>query len=506
MRSVYTFNRSSAETTAALTRVFSSGGTAREQLSLHAEIHIEPVGWDALWKLSKDFCKKFEVRFPCVAYVTVTSVDFEALSACVEVTSVQHELVSLPETVLDVPLIELWPTMKQQEQCVDAASTAEFIDLMRFFYNHIWMPWDEQDDKMLLPNTIEERMQLYIELHDGTIPNHVARTITLLRNSAIDAHERLQVLDSSLCEDSGDEDDSMLPANYITLCAELTAKLDTHLAKWTLYEKGLIRKQYLTKENAKCQKIKNRRNVVGLWQGGTATDFSHISKQLTDHHLSPDHHLTITTSADDGLTLEPEKLVICSKEYEIPEMPLANISISSINGATLRSSDMRSCLLNLHSKCSLHGLKLQCSRVNTAVVVRGGALHVDNCALCDDEQSEQSDFVQGIVAMADSKLLIENTTFENFYSGIVVHKGARVELRNCKIRNCGVGIQMYSGAAVSLSDTTVTSCAEHCIRAELNNDEHSNSVEGLHIEPNCTIGSGDLQKEVLIVKQDIDLY
>lgn len=72
-----------------------------------------------------------EVRFPCIACVTVTSVDFEELSANVDVLSVQHEAVSLPERVLDVPLIELWPTVKQREQCVNAASTAEFIDLLR---------------------------------------------------------------------------------------------------------------------------------------------------------------------------------------------------------------------------------------------------------------------------------------------------------------------------------------------------------------------------------------
>lgn len=64
--------------------------------------------------------------------MTVTSVDFEALSACVEVLSVQHENVSLPEVVEDVPLIELWPTIKQREKCINAASTAEFIDLLRY--------------------------------------------------------------------------------------------------------------------------------------------------------------------------------------------------------------------------------------------------------------------------------------------------------------------------------------------------------------------------------------
>lgn len=60
MPSVYTFNRSDNEILQELLRVFSSGrGTAREQWSLEAEVLVEPVGWDALWKLSKEFCKKF---------------------------------------------------------------------------------------------------------------------------------------------------------------------------------------------------------------------------------------------------------------------------------------------------------------------------------------------------------------------------------------------------------------------------------------------------------------
>lgn len=60
MPSVYTFSRNDSEILQELLRVFSSGrGTAREQWSMQAELLVEPVGWDALWKLSKEFCKKF---------------------------------------------------------------------------------------------------------------------------------------------------------------------------------------------------------------------------------------------------------------------------------------------------------------------------------------------------------------------------------------------------------------------------------------------------------------
>lgn len=72
-----------------------------------------------------------DVRFPCVAYVSVTSVDFEELSASADVLSVQHEAVTIPETVVDIPLVELWPTIKQREASINAATTADFIDLLR---------------------------------------------------------------------------------------------------------------------------------------------------------------------------------------------------------------------------------------------------------------------------------------------------------------------------------------------------------------------------------------
>lgn len=261
MPTVHTFSRSNSQILQELLQVFSSGrGTAREQWATQAEMLVEPVGWDALWKLSKEFCKRFDVRFPCVAYVTVTSVDFENLSTCVEVLSVQHESVTLPEAVVDVPLVELWPTTEQREQFVNAATTAEFIDLLRFYYTELWMPWDDQDDKVLLATTVEDRMQLWIDIHNGSIPNCVSRSIVLLRSSAVNAHQRLQVLDSSLLDgEMYNDDDSMLPPNYISHCAELNAKLDGLMAKWTLYENPLIRKQYLAKVQNKWTRDKGKK-------------------------------------------------------------------------------------------------------------------------------------------------------------------------------------------------------------------------------------------------------
>ncbi|XP_047522709.1 protein nessun dorma [Pieris napi] len=497
MPSVYTFlKRSDNDILQELLRVLGTGrGSVKEKWSLAAECLVE-TGCDAIWKLSKDFCKKFELRFPCVAYVSITSVVFEDLSATLEVASVQHESMSLPEVVPDVPLIELWPTIEQREDYVNAATTASFIDVLRFFYSNIWMPWDDQDGSIVTPKTIEDRMGLWFDLHSGVINSRVARSIKLQRTSAIKAHEDLLELESLFSEDS-DENDSMLPAdNMLFRCAELNAKLESIKAQWSnLYENATVREQYLAQERNKWQKDKNKINCIAIWPGGQSDEFYDISNILQSH-LTSSHSLTITTSAEDGLSRDPDEVIICCQECEIPEIQLLDISICSWKGVTLKASEMRAYLLMLGEKCRLKHLTLECGQVSTAVVMKAGTLEVTDCNIIN---SQRMDLTQGIVAKSGTKLTLNNCVLENFFSGIVVHRNAEIELNNCIIRNCGVGIQMYPECQVQLKDTVIESCREQCIRGE-SCPKDKNSIKGLHIGDNCKIGSGDLKKEILVVE------
>lgn len=60
-----------------------------------------------------------------------------------------------------------------------------------------------------------------------------------------------------------------------------------------------------------------------------------------------------------------------------------------VPGATLKATDMRSCLLMLSEQCRLRDLTLHCALVNTVILMRGGSLHALNCTLLDDSQSSQ---------------------------------------------------------------------------------------------------------------------
>lgn len=71
--------------------------------------------------------------------------------------------------------------------------------------------------------------------------------------------------------------------------------------------------------------------VIALWQGGDIAEFKNITKFL-ETRVTYDHTLTITMSAEEALSLEPNEVVVCSKQYEIPEISLSQISLCSIGG------------------------------------------------------------------------------------------------------------------------------------------------------------------------------
>lgn len=67
--------------------------------------------------------------------------------------------------------------------------------------------------------------------------------------------------------------DSLLPPSYISECAEMNARLDSLMSKWTLYENPLIREQYLAKTKHKWQKTKSKRNVCIISQVNSSNIF-----------------------------------------------------------------------------------------------------------------------------------------------------------------------------------------------------------------------------------------
>lgn len=105
--------------------------------------------------------------------------------------AVQDGDVHLDDTHV-IPLVQLWPT-KQQDNTVplNLNSTAEAIDMLRFFYNHVFMPWDCDEDDMgdWAKKHLESRLHLFYDMKNGLISKNTAERVRGLMTEV----RRLQV-------------------------------------------------------------------------------------------------------------------------------------------------------------------------------------------------------------------------------------------------------------------------------------------------------------------------
>lgn len=147
---VYTFDKSVQQRLTDYTDILyndkkvTPASRIRTEWATHLNLVIEPVGWQALWKLPRLTCQDLEVHYPTIVFVEVELIDYDDLSALVRIVAVQDDI-HLPEKH-DVPLKELYPTKSQHYNSLDVEGTAACIDQLRFFYNYLWMPWDNDDD------------------------------------------------------------------------------------------------------------------------------------------------------------------------------------------------------------------------------------------------------------------------------------------------------------------------------------------------------------------------
>lgn len=136
---IYTFDKSLRERLVEYEGVLSGRDTVvpssriKREWTFDIELVIEPVGWQALWKIPRLTCQEFEIHYPTIVVVQVENVDCSELAALVKIVAVQDEI-HLPEKC-DVPLIELYPTRDQENSALDCLGTANCIDQLRYILN-----------------------------------------------------------------------------------------------------------------------------------------------------------------------------------------------------------------------------------------------------------------------------------------------------------------------------------------------------------------------------------
>jgi len=252
----------------------------RAEWAYDLETVMEEAGWEALWKISRSKCEAFNIPYPIIVLVKVLGMDFPKLNALVKIKAVLDENIHLPEKH-EVPLIELYPTLNQKDNTLDVEGTAHCIDRVRFFYNYLWMPWDEDedDDTIWVKQHLESRLKLYYDMKQRIINEETCEIIRSLIKEAREIKKKISQYEALLPEDMHEEETPEELAKEAYELVKLHFRLQQIKAEMDLLENPSLRKllgQQSSKKKEKHSDCKDRKNIYYfVWLGG-------ILKQLQE--------------------------------------------------------------------------------------------------------------------------------------------------------------------------------------------------------------------------------
>ncbi|KAK4884679.1 hypothetical protein RN001_000950 [Aquatica leii] len=447
-----------------------------QEWAFFLEITIDNTGWQAIWKVPRSTCQQLKIEFPTLALVYVESICYTKLTAQVSILLVDEEI-DLPKKHT-VPLIQLWPTEKQDETvCLNLSQTANAIDMLRFFYLNLLMPWDEENNSLnWLQNHLLSRLHLFYNLRNGTILEDVATHIKGLLTEARhiqEHHDQLtQAVDIEQEINPDFETQSLALQKLLDLRVHMMhIKNELELMENSSLCNFIISEGY----QKKATKVSQQLTYWIVFEQGQVTDFLSFLRQLqTDVE-----DVKVKFQSTFALALENanvnDTIFLCNAKYVFTN--LDNLQeggvikgISSTSEATLSSTN-EDIVLDCRGNIVLENLNVDITIAQCGILVRSGIVVLKNCTIVGDYKSSTQ---QGAIVLAGGELHMDNCTVQGFFNGIVVNSGGVLSLNNSKITNVKFGLKCYDKSDVKVQSTTFTYCQKYSIFVET--DNHENKV------------------------------
>ena len=483
---VYTFDKSLQERLVELTEILSSRGEIvpasqiQAEWSYHIELVIEPVGWQALWKIPRLVCEDFQIHYPTIVVVVVEQVDFNALNALVKITAVQDEI-HLPEKY-DVPLVELYPTHNQENTALDMVGTASCIDQLRFFYNYLWMPWDIDDDD----NTdwvsvhLETRIRLFFDMKRGVVSKETSDVIRSLVREGREIQQRISRLEDTISEEEEGSHIDIVDGGTACQLMKLHFRLQQIKREMEVLENPAMR-EILVKNRVssltadKIEKQESKEKCMEghfVWLGGTLEEMKETIDKV-QASLPSKLFFKISGSLQETLhTCEAGDIIVLGDgSHQIKgagnlEEGGTIKGIHNLEQTTLSVKDTEivpSVLDFSGSEVLLENITVDVDDLRAAVIVRAGTTKIVNCKICALNQSVVK---LGVVVLPNAKLIIENSLFDGLGTGLVIYSNGEVLMSNCNFKNCAEGIQLYDNAKLVAMKCLLGYFKEYAIRFE----------------------------------------
>lgn len=493
-----------------------SANQVRKEWGFYLELVADPNGWQAVWKIPRGVCERLKILYPSIVLVYVENVSFADLAAFVKILAVQDEI-HLPEAHV-VPLIQLWPTRHQDETLtgLNVDATANAIDMLHFFYNHLWMPWDGDDEENVdwITKHLEVRLRLYYDVKMGVVPRSMAERYRSLVSEAKGLQAKREQLEEELSdEDDIDVDLDFSRDNKITLNESVQTLTNLHIritqikSEVEILENPVLRTVLLQKKapvEEDADDSEFPQNWLILKSGLTVDDYIGYMRKVKD---SLPAETTFKTATNLQAALES------SKPKDVVIVPPGQHRVHSVcsleEGGTIKSlepdvseliSQNENIMLDFSGDVVLENLHVNVHNSQCGILVRKGRVRIHHCTITGKGDSS---IHQAIIVLPDAELYIENSTITNFATGIVSNSNSKINVQNVTVSDVEIGIKLYNESHANIHQSTFSVCKQYGIYVERDVDLEESvmgDLDTLETVPNvnaadCTFssnGKGDV--------------
>lgn len=439
----------------------------KTQWSYHLELQMEPTGWQAVWKISRVICEELKINYPTVVYGNVDHVHFKDLTAVFKIIAVQDENVHIPECHI-VPLQDIFPTIEQENNALNVDMTANCMDQMRFFYNNIWMPWDNDNDDSFdwEERHLNNRIKFYFDLKMKNINRRLSTRITSLLTEARYLQKRKEYLEIGL---SDDEDEAIEEENTsVGEMMRLHLRMNTIKSEIEMFENPVMRKAF---EENNCKTKIECKNFLVTNVGKLSDVITYLTEAKT---FIGNENIKLGSSLQDALEfcLASDTIYIPAGIHQIKFMEHFNEkgsikalvvsennldekinSVIDLNrDAVIKSKDEDSILITVDGEFTFENITFDCKNVRSGILIRNGNVVFKNCCIIGDSNSSTK---QGLCVFGNSLVKFENSIIKDFSTGITLNAGSKVYLDSSIISNCYTGVEVNENAFLAMENSKV---------------------------------------------------
>ncbi|XP_075045324.1 SHC SH2 domain-binding protein 1 [Mixophyes fleayi] len=430
-----------------------------EFIAEYLEKALEPSGWKAVWRtdIFEVLLEVTDVSYSSLKAVVQACEPFtcECLMDCVTEQSIR-DLLEVKEQ--KVPLQELFVVF---DYSGEFDQTAMAIEHVRFFYQHIWRSWDEEEEDHIdyFTRCAEPRLRLHYDILEERIPSELVSEYHSILSRCEEVYSQFNSLRTALSNrDSGS--DCELDNVSMVEGMKMDGEMENLKRKLKLIENPLLRYLFCYHKSPGSYSLKRK----GPRPAGRKVI-----------------HVVSTSMSIETLTcvtrerLEPES---CNQNQEI---------------------QFHKDLLEAVNTCYDGDLVLVCPGhyfVHGQICI-ADSIHLEGYGLTDDIIIEkkgkgdkfieccgphvkfsnvkliQHDAVEGIVSVLSGKTELENCVLQCDTTGITVKKSAELLMKYCDLYGAkGAGVEIYPGSSCGLFDNGIHHCKDGILIKDFIDEVH----------------------------------